>query len=470
MAVEPRHGSGQPEDFLLGGAVPDLATLVKHRLTAYAYTCVPDNHAEHASLRRGFLTAARRHLRVKAKVLRLVGAWRQAGVDVLLFKGFYLAEFVYPVAAQRPYGDVDVVVKPEHSAEARLIARDLGWHEVWAREDSLYTHNHEEARLDLPGEFRLEVHRLVLDSHSPFNRVQRRFTRAAWEGSSEVDWQGTTVRVLRPVDSVLMGLVLNRSWSCGDNWRLRAHDFLDFRYLVDASGITREALVRRAQELGCTRTLQLFLNRCDPWRGRLNLTEPSTWQRQRWKLAVTPERGNLDVERMATDVYTKLPWIVGGLRYLPEVFKVRGLMNRLGNVGSVLAALDDVPGHGLADRCLREEEQIAIGIKWCSKLLWPLQKDRCLARSLALYAAYRRRGFSVTFHAGHEDHHAGEQHAWVELYGRRLADLLNLENCPVRAVTVRHPAVTGLVPYHDNARVGNGRREASTAESREHEI
>lgn len=423
----------------------DVQSLNGHNdLSAYAYTQLPEGHPERSNLRTAFLRATARHMSIKVDVLSLVRAWREQGIEVLIFKGFYLAQFVYPIPSQRFYGDVDVLIKPEQIIQARAIAKSMGWHEAWTREESLYPNNHEELRMDLPGKIRVEIHRYILDAHTPWDRLQRRFTEAAWKNSYEVGWDDTTIRVLHPTDSILMGLVLNRSWSGGDDWRLKSHDILDFKLLTERFALSQETLKVRARELNCSRTFHLFLKRCNPWEQKVDLLEPTSGQRQLWRLAVTPERGHLGLERFLINVFLRLPLIISGLRYLPEVLQVRRLQNLDQSKTDLLRQLDKEPDFVTQESSLREEEHIALGIKWGVRLLWPFRRDRCLPRALALFAAYRKRGYVVEFYsATKSDSNEQQRHAWVHLAGRRLEDLLNVEQCDVDEFIHHYPPCEG---------------------------
>lgn len=102
--------------WVLGNGIPPCAgTLREARLAAHAYTVLPADHPLRPSLRPDYLVSLRRHQEIKREIVPLLGAWRAAGLDVLLFKGFQLAEFVYPVPGARFHGDVDVLVRDRKS-------------------------------------------------------------------------------------------------------------------------------------------------------------------------------------------------------------------------------------------------------------------------------------------------------------------------------------------------------------------
>src|SRR5690606_22166076 len=75
-------------------------------------------------------------------------------------------------------------------------------------------------------------------------------------------------------DSLLVGLMAGRSWS-GDRYVLRPHDVLDMKYLMQRGAIDKEALMERAAELRLVKTARLFLSRCDPDTGTLDLRTPT---------------------------------------------------------------------------------------------------------------------------------------------------------------------------------------------------
>lgn len=82
----------------------------------------------------------------------------------------------------------------------------------------------------------VDMHRWVIHCVLPWNRVQRRITEAVWERAETLEWAGARVRVPAPVDSLLVGLVLQRCW--GDRWLLKPHDALDFRLITERLGDT----------------------------------------------------------------------------------------------------------------------------------------------------------------------------------------------------------------------------------------
>lgn len=389
------------ESFLLGKRSASVALLKAEGLAAYAYTRQP----EVADFKMAFISASARHLALKIELLHLLRAWLEAGIRVLLFKGFYLAEFVYEQPGQRLYSDVDLLMPAEESARAAQLAQQHGWHELWRQDhaDDLYHlrgsryRGHEVLQLLHPKlKVTLDVHsRLVHNNHNHIssNRRQARMTRQAWALATECLWEDVPVLHLNPADSVLIGLILNRCWS-GDDWQLRPHDYLDFAALVEHGQLTLSALTERAHELGCSRTLALFLERCNPFEHHLDLTLPSLADKQRWNFQVMPERGNRYLER----------WLIEGTQ-LPrqawDIVRALPLARRMVRLLCTHRPADILPSLELAGTeptplSHRQWQGLKQGVHRSLCLLGTDPETRREATALALYAALRARGYAVT--------------------------------------------------------------------------
>ena len=330
----------------------------------------------------------------------------QKALKRLLFKGFYLAEFVYPQASERPYSDIDLLIRPRDAERARAIARDLGWREVWARETSLYRFSHEETNLRKSGVL-LEPHRLILDAAAPWHSVQGRLTAAAWADSTLCEWEGLQVRVLRPEDSILMGIVLARSWSGGDDWHLKASDYRDIETLSAVANLNQADVELRAKALHCSRTLHLFLARCNPWLGIHDTVSPSWLNKERWQLSIMPERGHLGLERLMIRT-SRLPGTVwDALQY--GFLRPKSIQREPNTLS------------------FKEKEQIVRGVKLAAKLCWPFESDPCLKRSKDLFSALEQAGYPVRLELGQDA--AGQRHARVSLLGFSPRDLIDVQTC-----------------------------------------
>ena len=432
--------------FLLGcGEPPPIPLLREKRLAAYAYTAVPPDHPARAELRAAYLAALARHHDLKGEILPLLAAWREAGIDVLLFKGFHLAEFVYPAPGMRFHGDVDVLIGRGCEEEASAIARRLGWAvesdtaRVLGRP---YAHGaFNLVRVD--GAAQVDVHRWILHCPSPWNAVQRRITAAVWANSVEREWEGVRIRELASVDALLVGLILQRCWG-GDRWRLKPCDVLDFRLLAERRGVTPEALHARARELGCTRTLARFLERCNPREGRLDLRPPGRASIWRLGLGAWRERRPYDIDLAAARLRVAPRALLDLIRELPRTLAA---IARLRLERDVRRLLDAVTPTRVPTRRATEARRFRTvrGIRLATRLLPTFGSGKCLVRSVATYAALRRQGWPVEFVSGvRRDGGDVRGHAWLELGGRPLPELGEPANRTNYRIVLRYPPASAV--------------------------
>ena len=420
--------------FLVGDSeVPEPADLAAHGLEALAYVRVPQSHPLHERWRDAYLASVATHLATRAAVADLVRAWRERDIEVLLFKGFYLAEFLYASPAERFYRDIDVLVPEATASLAVQVAVDQGWDVLASRLGVANSnrHSHMEAVLWRQG-LKVDLHRFAIHCASRDDRTARRFTAAAWAASRAVAWQGTTIRVLDPRDSALMGLVVGRAWS-HDDWRLKTPDYRDLEVLADRLGSTREALAARAEELGCPLTLELVLARCDPWLRRLDLMPPSGKQRGAWTKAVAHERGPR-MGRVRRRVAGATP--MGIAAVLPRLWRARRLVRQYEDAADLLARLRDTPT-SFAPMAPAERVRIYDNVRVGAALVQPTG-DRCVIRSLALFEALRERGEPVTLYFGVDP--SGHRHAWIRHTGGAVALAENWRSCPVSEVVATSPS------------------------------
>jgi hypothetical protein len=406
------------------GPLPPRPLLERTRLAAYAHSVLDPMHPDRAALLPELLTATTAHEAAVAVVAPLVRAWQASGIEVLAFKGFALALFTYQPPGLRFYEDVDLLMRPGDAAEAERIARGLGWGVPWSAARSGNDYAHELMHLASPdGRLQLDVHRLVLHSYAPWQRRVRLLTRAAWTASTVAPLGDAHVRVLDPRDAVLMGLVLNRAWST-DRWRLKPRDYVDFATLVERHGLTLDALRAHARELGCPRTLELFLARCDPFARHVDLRSPGRWRRWRWSLSVAGERRPYQVDHAANLLRIAPGALRDTLRELPGLLRVLWLLRRERDIGRMLRSLDAPPPAAPRVVSERRHYRVVRGVRWGLKLLRVRPEGDCVPRALAVFASLRRLGAPAVFVSGVRHSDAGlVGHAWVELGGEALPEL-----------------------------------------------
>ena len=106
------------------------------------------------------------------RLLRLVTAFEQEGIPVILLKGAGLGLSAYEKFTDRPMGDLDVLISPRHARRAWEKALAQGW--VWDEHE--YPQSHYQAHHHLPPLFdaartgaRLELHTALSLSSHPFS-------------------------------------------------------------------------------------------------------------------------------------------------------------------------------------------------------------------------------------------------------------------------------------------------------------
>lgn len=119
-----------------------------------------------------------------------------APIPVVLFKGFALAELIYPSPAERLMGDVDLLIAPEQLAEALRRLTDLGFVP--------------EKPLDLERnssfEWTFTRTSFALDVHRGFSYPARLRVESAAVFARTIPWRalGSNARLLSPEDAVLV--------------------------------------------------------------------------------------------------------------------------------------------------------------------------------------------------------------------------------------------------------------------------
>ena len=418
---------------------PSVATLRAVGLAAHAYASLPPEHATRPLLRRDFLAARVRHERIKAELLPLIRAWNAAGIEPLLFKGFHLAEFVYPTPGMRFHGDVDVLVGPRQIDEASAIAASLGWSEAFTTAAVGEPYLHNACTLFGPeGAACIDLHRWALPCLTPFHRVPRRVTQAVWDAARQRTWEGTRIYEMSPADAAIIGVMLARCWGA-DRWHLKPHDAPDLSLLLARAGASGADIRTRARELGAERTVSHFLARCDPTNGRLSVRAPTPRELRRWDRDAFREYGPLGATERWLRRLALMPSIVRSVvRAVPSVLMARIALRRHRDMPALLDALTAPVGPGPCSPGTRMA--VVQGVTRALRMIPRNTRGDCLLRALTLFVALRRVGCPVRFVSGVRRETSGVVgHAWVELDGRVLAELSEPDNRNSYAVVYEYP-------------------------------
>ncbi len=428
------------ESFLLGiTPATDLPArlMTDFRLMPLFYSSLPTDHPEKSKFRNAFLASTARHARIKSHVLELVRAWNAVGIVPMLFKGFMMAEFVYDLPANRFYGDVDIIVKEHEAARAAKIAKELpGWVETWNRADTVLPNIHEESHLfTTDHSVRLDLHRFALHTFTSAKNA-RRLTNEMWQTSSQIAWEGCQVVVPSFEDVALLGIVLSRMWD--ESPGVKPHDALDFRALTKKWGLSREALVFRAERFDLEKPLEAFLALCDPWRQKLDYKALSQEKLKMWRKSF-PTFWQLEWRFARFDRLVRaIPTLLDVATQYPNVVRVKKLLRQKTDLFEIVQTNEPIP-RVRQNKSFKHLERILRGIHWTLFLIGP-RFDACVPRSLAVYNALKAEGHDVVFVSGIRRNNGKlEGHAWVELSGIGLEIFNDLPSAQVFKENFRYP-------------------------------
>ncbi len=433
------------ESFLLGITpakdVP-VGLMTDFRLLPLFYSSLPADHPEKPKFRNAFLASTARHARVKTHVLELVQAWNAAGIVPMLFKGFMMAEFMYDLPANRFYGDVDIIIKESEAARATKIARELpGWVETWNRGDTVLPNVHEESHLfTTDHSVRLDLHRFALHTFTSAKNAQH-LTNEMWSTSSQVSWEGCQVALPSAEDAALLGVVLSRMWDEAPG--IKPHDALDFKALTKKWGLSREALVSRAQHFGLNKALETFLALCDPWRQKLDYKRLSQEKLKAWRNSF-PTSWQLEWRFARFDrLIRAIPTLFDVASQYSNVVRVKKLLRQKTDLYDIVATNEPIP-RAQPNKGFKHLERIMRGIHWTLFLIGP-KTDACVPRSSAAYHALKAEGHDVVFVSGVRRNNGKlEGHAWVELNGIGLEIFNDVPSAQIFKENFRYPQQKNL--------------------------
>jgi len=139
----------------------------------------------------------------------------QHTIEVLLLKGAGLAYTAYSSFADRPMGDIDVLVRPEHAQRAWSLLQQHGWTPPPMDSDSAFYagHHHLPPLFRDSGRFRLEIHGNVLPAEQPFCFSTDTF----WLRARRINVNSRVVAVPNPVHQ-LWHTCVHFAWSHGMQW------------------------------------------------------------------------------------------------------------------------------------------------------------------------------------------------------------------------------------------------------------
>ena len=387
----------------------DLPLLQASGLTAEVAARLPVTAELRSTLQALGRPLLARTMNIRRELIPLLRAWAAADINCLILKGLAMDEFVYATSGQRPYGDVDVLLREGNISQALDLAVSLGW-----RSDNLSDRpnewTHEMAHLLSPGgHVRLDVHRYLVEwTGGPKCKVKR-VTAGVWQRSRQVKVHDVNVRTLHPTDMALH-LALARGWS-GDGGACKPADYPDLHALIVRHHLKPDMVARRATELGARHTWQAYLRMCNPWQHHFVLDNPHGARRLRWAARRDGKWWPLPWPiRRVLNSPLRLKWM---WRTWPDVWAVK---RQLQHVGDPRALPADWPlKEPIIDLGHRQQVQLINAVFLWVRLLYPKGSGTCVPKALTTYRALVRLGYPAVFVSGVRRSEQGiEGHAWVE--------------------------------------------------------
>jgi len=177
---------------------------------------------------RQFATMSVMHmLQLEQLLYQSIDILAQHQIDAILLKGAGLAYTVYPSFTDRPMGDIDLLVRPQHAERAWSLLQQHGWTPMDGEAERYVGHHHLAPLFQASGRFRLEIHAELLAAEHPF----RFSTDRLWQHAQQITVKGRAVTVLDPVHQLWHACV-HFAWSHAMEWG-------SWRTLRDSAAITQ---------------------------------------------------------------------------------------------------------------------------------------------------------------------------------------------------------------------------------------
>jgi len=175
-------------------------------------------------LRSHYYASLRHNLLLLNELNKVLKAFNETGIDVIVLKGAALAQTVYPDIALRPMGDMDLLVKKENLEKAEKLLADLGYDKFIKKDSKRHPFHNTYLRIVNEESFVIEIH---------WNLVRKIFytninLNELWVDAIPTDSLGTKVLRLSPLHSLL--------YLC---WHGSHHSFKRLLWLCDIAQIIK---------------------------------------------------------------------------------------------------------------------------------------------------------------------------------------------------------------------------------------
>ena len=176
------HGIG-PMLFSHLKKMPDVAfpETARDKLKCQANSCMADNMVF-------------QHMQI-----RLLAAFKQAGIEVMPLKGLYLAHLLYGGLSLRKARDIDLLVRQEDLEKATQVLLDLSASRKWALEQEADLYHHS---FFIPVNKKRQVH-VELHWALTFEHIAGLDVDEVWRAASQTVWKGQAMWTMALSDLLL---------------------------------------------------------------------------------------------------------------------------------------------------------------------------------------------------------------------------------------------------------------------------
>lgn len=203
------------------------------------------------SMRVAFQWSRIRCFHMENQLQKIVAAFNDEGIRILVLKGPALGRMVYPDPALRPASDLDLLILPDQMVRSRAILEDMGYKcdaRLFDAEKTLYK-DEKFVYLDNPRDYRaIDLHWQL---HTFLGIRQKAQTEELFDRAIKVESSSLTFEALNPIDA-LIHTAINNAFGHDDAMRLI--------WIYDIKML--------ALRLAVPDDWQLLQKRCVAWRAR----------------------------------------------------------------------------------------------------------------------------------------------------------------------------------------------------------
>jgi hypothetical protein len=186
-----------------------LKSTLRHGISPLLYHTLKDIQESHLipqevmdRLRKDYYGNLVRNMFIYEQLKRILDAFREEGVEVIVLKGAALAETVYDDIGLRSMNDIDLLVREQDLDRAEELMAELGYfsYEGWRSKD-WYRRNHHHLApfINQDNGIKIEIHRDIILPGKPFYVDIRK----SWDRVQDIIIEGVNTLILSPEDLII---------------------------------------------------------------------------------------------------------------------------------------------------------------------------------------------------------------------------------------------------------------------------